>query len=487
MEPPKGALLFVVSEVENSHNICERILTKYLTNKIDKGIIMEYTPELLSSGTLDDNQLMDAIKKDPANIRYTIPQSESLQLEAIKRNPWVIEYIETPSEKVQLAAVERRGNAIKHIKHPFDSVKVAAVKAWGPAIKYIEDQSEEIKLIAAQFCNKYDSAIPYIKDPSPEVKLAAVRADGSNIKYFDNPSEEMQLKVITSNSLSIQDTKDPSYELQLAAVKRDPKAIQFIKNPSEDLAIMAVTTWAGIIDLIDNPSDTVQLEAVKRFPNDIRFLKSPSKEVQLAAVSRSYKTIEIIKHPCEEAVKLSKELEEQDRLEREAEEREREEAKYSVCPFCGSKYNLEELDGGCEHIIYICAPHTDNPVIEPFPEIIIESIKSCKMDLLPDAYEAYTEWFEDEYMYDHSDVFYDEEKDEEIEPNPSDFDEAWKEFIDESVEDYYYTFTEEDIKQALACTGKKDLADSLLVEEREFNWGEVGYTVYVYYLPKSID
>ena len=55
--------------------------------------------------TTEEEQL-EAVKKDPCEIRFIHNPSEEVQLEAVKNNPYSIEYIKNPSASVIRYVIE---------------------------------------------------------------------------------------------------------------------------------------------------------------------------------------------------------------------------------------------------------------------------------------------------------------------------------------------------------------------------------------------
>ena len=129
------------------------------------------------------------------SIQKKSPQKEvdeETLLQKVKRRPESIKKIKNPSEKVQLEAVKKDGSVIQYIDNPSEKVKLAAVKEYGGNIQYIDNPSEKVQLEAVKD-NYY--ALRYIENPTEEMQLAAIKeTNGWTVKdvfeLLKNPSEK---------------------------------------------------------------------------------------------------------------------------------------------------------------------------------------------------------------------------------------------------------------------------------------------------------
>ena len=183
-----------------------------------------------------EQDLIDAVSKDPELISEVNNPSEKMQLAAVTKNGYAIIYIKNPSEQVQLAAVKSFGQALKHIENPSEQVQLQAVTDDGLAIQYIPNPSEQMKLAAVK---SFGHALKHIENPSEQVRLQAVTNDGLAIRYIQNPSERVQLAAVKKTGTAIMYIENPSEEMQLAAVKSEPLAIHYIKNPTPRVQALA--------------------------------------------------------------------------------------------------------------------------------------------------------------------------------------------------------------------------------------------------------
>lgn len=201
----------------------------------------------------------------------------------IYNNPLSIRYIENPTKEEMLAAVKKNGATIRFLKSPSFDVKKEAILNNPQSIEYIEELDEELAILAVRLSwnslkyikNKTDNilkeavktkgwAIQFIKDPSEEVQILAVQKDFDAIKYINNPSEKVQVKAVENYWGAIRFIQNPALEAKRAAVKLDEESINYItKYDIEELKIFIsdnVNIVKYVYDSLD--IDTV-LEIIK--------------------------------------------------------------------------------------------------------------------------------------------------------------------------------------------------------------------------------
>ena len=225
-------------------------------------------------------QIFAPIAKKNKSLAFNKNPTEQDLIDAVLKDPYLIRTINNPSEKMQLVAVTKNGDAITYIKNPSEQVQLAAVKSFGQALKHIENPSEQVQL---QAVTNDGLAIRYIQNPSEQMKLAAVKSEGTSLRYIKNPTEEMQLIAVTNHGAAIEYIANPTEEMQLIAVSKFVPALQWIKNPSERVQLAAVKETGTAIMYIQNPSEEMQLAAVKSEPRAIHYIKNPTPRVQALA------------------------------------------------------------------------------------------------------------------------------------------------------------------------------------------------------------
>ena len=245
------------------------------------------------------------------SIQKKSPQKEvdeEALLQKVRRRPESIRKIKNPSEKVQLEAVKKDGNAIVYIDNPSEKVQLEAVKDNYYALRYIENPTEEMQLAAIENTNRWtvDSVFELLKNPTEKAIREGIKKSGYIIKYAKNPSKELQLEAIKTSPGLLKDIKNPTDEMKWVAIKSDGEAIKYIENPSEEMQLEAIKHTDGSYSLsetlegIKNPTEKVQWAAIKLDPSCIQYIKNPSEKMQSEIVKQNGKNIRYIKDPSEE-------------------------------------------------------------------------------------------------------------------------------------------------------------------------------------------
>ncbi len=114
-------------------------------------------------------------------ISFDIDDDEEC-LEAVKKDGMQIEFIKNPSEEVKLAAVGESGYAVKFIKNPSEEVQVAAVQRSYFSVVMIRPVCEKAQLAAIK---ESAEALQLIDKPTEKVIIEAVKKDKEAIKFVD--------------------------------------------------------------------------------------------------------------------------------------------------------------------------------------------------------------------------------------------------------------------------------------------------------------
>jgi len=101
-------------------------------------------------------------------------------------------FIENLSEQDKIEAITADPAQIMLIKDPSEAIQLAAVGA-GSAICMIKNPTEKVQLSAIDL---HVNNIFFIKDPSEVVQLAAVNKIPQSIQFTENPTEAVQLAVV---------------------------------------------------------------------------------------------------------------------------------------------------------------------------------------------------------------------------------------------------------------------------------------------------
>lgn len=202
--------------------------------------------------------------------------SLSDQVDAVLKDPYDIRFIEDPAKSVQLAAVRKWGDSIQHIKNPDRDVQFEAVHCSPEAVKYIENPGKDVQLEAVSASG---STIRFIKSPDKDVQLAAVQSNGISIQYIENPEKDVQLAAVRRSGVAVQYITDPGKDVQLEAVRNTGLALKYIKNPDKDLQLAAVRKDGKMIQYIGNPCRDAQIEAVRQDGSAIQYISNPDRAV----------------------------------------------------------------------------------------------------------------------------------------------------------------------------------------------------------------
>lgn len=182
-----------------------------------------------------------------SNYQLAPNKVEEEWLEAIDRDPFNIRHVRVQTRTLCLAALTRNGNTIRYIRDKNNEYCEIAVKNNPLSLEFIPYPTFELCVMAANL--------------NPTAGRFVNRNRLTSKEFYD-----FQMMIIRKSSMNLRHIVDPDREVIIRALENTGSALAFVKDPDEELCRIAVANWPWAIRYVKNQTPELQKLAYDKEP-----------------------------------------------------------------------------------------------------------------------------------------------------------------------------------------------------------------------------